>query len=78
MYYTGITTNLEKRIKAHNNKKGAKYTSGRLPVKLCYNAEGYSQSEARREEFVIKSLKRREKEKLITESNLIKSDLVCV
>ena len=36
-YYTGYTTNLEKRIKAHNTgKTGAKYTRTRRPVKLIY------------------------------------------
>ena len=35
-YYTGISNNVDKRIIAHNNKKGAKYTKSRLPVKLVY------------------------------------------
>lgn len=34
--YTGYTTNIEFRIKAHNDGKGAKYTRGRLPVTLVY------------------------------------------
>ena len=34
--YTGWTNNLAKRIKTHNAGKGARYTRGRLPVKLLY------------------------------------------
>ena len=64
-YYTGITNNLKKRINAHNNKQGAKYTSQRLPVKLCYSAGGYSQSEAIKKEIDLKNWKRNKKEKLI-------------
>ena len=64
-YYTGITNNLEKRIKIHNKKQGARYTSQRLPVKLCYSMGGYTQSEARKEEIVLKDWSRAKKEKLI-------------
>ena len=34
--YTGWTNDLDKRIKAHNDGKGAKYTKPRLPVELVY------------------------------------------
>ena len=34
--YTGYTNNLENRLKAHNEGKGAKYTKSRLPVKMVY------------------------------------------
>ena len=37
--YTGWTNNLEKRIQAHNEGKGAKYTKTRLPVELVYFEE---------------------------------------
>ena len=37
--YTGWTTSLEKRIKAHNSGKGAKYTRARLPVEIVYFEE---------------------------------------
>lgn len=39
--YTGYTTNINKRLKAHNNGQGAKYTKTRLPVKLLYQ-EGFA------------------------------------
>ncbi len=64
-YYTGWTTNLEKRINAHNTGKGAKYTRGRTPVKMVYFEELNSKCEALSREFAIKKLKRNEKELLI-------------
>lgn len=66
--YTGITNNLEKRIKIHNSGKGAKYTKARLPVKLFKYFEVSSKSEALKYEFKIKKLSRDEKFKL---NNLI-------
>ena len=59
--YTGITNNLEKRIKAHNDGKGAKYTRGRTPVILLKFFEFNSKSEALKEEYRIKQLPRQEK-----------------
>ena len=35
-YYTGYTTDVKRRLVAHNSGKGAKYTRARLPVKLIY------------------------------------------
>lgn len=63
--YTGWTNNLEKRIKAHSNGKGAKYTKARLPVELVYFEEYENKIEAMRREYAIKQLKRREKLMLI-------------
>ena len=63
--YTGITNNLEKRIKAHNNKKGAKAVKGKLPVRLVYQEQYDHQQSALSRESEIKSLKREEKLKLI-------------
>ena len=60
--YTGITTNLDRRIKEHNNlKSGAKYTKVRRPVKLVYSKEFIDRSEASKEEARIKKLSRQEK-----------------
>ena len=64
-YYCGITNNLEKRIDIHNEGKGAKYTKGRLPVKLVKFWEFKTKSEACKEEYRIKKLSREEKIKLI-------------
>ena len=64
-YYTGYTNDLEKRIKAHNEGKGAKYTKGIGPVELIYYEEYEEKAIARRREWEIKQLSRVEKEKLM-------------
>lgn len=63
--YTGWTNNLEKRIKAHSNGKGAKYTKARLPIELVYFEEFEDKIEAMRREYAIKKLTRKEKLLLI-------------
>ena len=64
--YTGISTNVEKRIHAHNTSKcGAKYTKSRRPVKLMYVEEYFTRSDASKREYSIKQLSRIEKYKLI-------------
>jgi putative endonuclease len=63
--YTGYTDELEKRIKVHNQGKGAKYTRGRLPVTLCYFEKVQTKSEALKREISLKKLNRKEKLKLI-------------
>jgi len=60
-FYTGITNNLEKRIATHNAGKGAKYTKGRLPVKLIKSFEVLDKSAALKMEYKIKQLSRAEK-----------------
>lgn len=64
-FYTGWTTDLERRIKVHNQGKGAKYTRARLPVTLKYYESFQTKEEAMRREYEIKHLSRREKQKLI-------------
>ena len=55
--YTGITTDVERRVKEHNGSKlGAKYTRARRPVKLIFQKEFESRSEAMIEEARIKKL----------------------
>ena len=63
--YTGYTNNLEKRIRAHNSGKGAKYTRSRLPVRVVYFEEFETKEEAQSREWHIKHLSRDEKLKLI-------------
>ena len=63
-YYTGYTNNLEKRLKAHNEGKGAKYTRGRGPVELVYYEEYEDKHSAMRREWEIKRLSRSEKESM--------------
>ena len=64
-YYTGWTNDLEKRVQAHNEGKGAKYTKGRGPVTLVYYETFEQKEEAMRREWEIKRLSKKEKELLM-------------
>lgn len=64
-FYTGWTNDIEKRIKAHNDGKGAKYTRSRLPVRLVYLEEHDTKEEAMSREYQIKKMTRHAKEKLV-------------
>lgn len=64
-FYTGCTTDLEKRLHAHNHlKSGAKYTRARRPVELVWSEEAADLSAAKKREAQIKLLSRAEKLKL--------------
>lgn len=63
--YTGWTNDIEKRLKAHNEGCGAKYTKSRRPVELVYYEEFDTKEEAMRREYRIKHLSRKKKELLI-------------
>ncbi len=67
--YTGVSTDVQRRLRTHNAGKGAKYTRGRLPVKVAYTTGGMSRSEALREENRIKSLTRVKKLMIIKENS---------
>ena len=64
-YYTGYTTDLEKRLRCHNAGKGAKYTRARLPVMLRYWEEYATKEEAMSREWQIKQMNRQKKTELI-------------
>jgi len=65
-YYTGITTDLKRRIDEHNSqKKGARYTRSRRPVELVYFEKAASRSIATRRECQIKKLTLTSKKQLI-------------
>lgn len=64
-YYTGWTNDIEKRVKTHNEGKGAKYTKTRRPVTLVYYESFQTKEEAMRREWEIKQMKRGDKEKLM-------------
>ena len=64
-FYTGITTDINRRIKEHGTKKGAKYTKQRGPFKLVYKASFDNRSSASKEEHRIKSLTLKDKLKLL-------------
>lgn len=69
--YVGITNNIENRVRAHQNGKGAKYTRGRGPFKIIYQEQCVTRSAASKRELEIKSLNHEEKLKL--KSNLFSS-----
>lgn len=64
--YTGISNDVEKRVIAHNAKKGAASLKGKLPVKLVYKEFLGSRSLALKREYLIKKLARKDKLKLIS------------
>ena len=66
--YCGMTDDIEKRLKAHNSGKGAKYTRGRGPLELVYKEECGDHSDTLRRELEIKGLTREEKLTLIKNS----------
>jgi len=59
--YTGWTTDLTRRVAAHNAGRGAKYTRSRLPVTPVYSEEQPTQNAAMRREHALKRLSRAEK-----------------
>jgi len=63
--YTGITTNITRRMAEHKAGKGAKYTKGRGPFRLVYSETYAGRGEACRREIEIKSLDRATKLKLL-------------
>lgn len=67
--YTGITTDVTRRVDEHNgvngNKSGAKYTRARQPVMVVYQEQADSRSLAAKREAAIKKLPKQEKEQLI-------------
>lgn len=65
--YTGITTDVDKRLAAHAAGKGAKYTRGRGPLELLYRETCGTHSDALRRELEVKRLPREEKLRLIGE-----------
>ena len=63
--YTGISTDVARRLEEHRNGKGAKYTRSRGPLELVYEEACADKSAALRRELEIKALSRAEKLKLI-------------
>ncbi len=65
--YTGYTNDLISRQATHNEGKGARYTRGRLPIRIVYSEEFETKSDAMKREYQIKNLSKENKEKLITD-----------
>jgi len=68
--YTGITTDLKRRVAEHNSTGhlAAKYTRTRQPVKLVYCEQQASRSTASKREYALKRLSKKAKEALVLES----------
>jgi putative endonuclease len=64
-FYTGYTTDVQRRVEEHDAGDGAKYTRGRTPVELVHVESFDSQSAAMRREYEIKQLSRGQKEALV-------------
>ena len=63
--YTGITTDIKRRISQHNSGRGAKYTKGRGPVKLMHIRQYKNRSDASKAEAKFKKFKRTKKLQII-------------
>jgi len=63
--YCGITTDISRRLKEHQNGTAARYTAARGPVTLVYTQGPFTHSEALKREYVIKQLSKHQKEKLL-------------
>src|SRR6476660_7391598 len=63
--YTGITTDLERRLRQHNSGVASRYTRSRLPVKLAHQEPHPNQSSALKREWAIKKMSKPEKVAMI-------------
>lgn len=63
-YYTGISNDLNNRLRAHNYGKGSKYVRGRLPFRVVYVEDALNRSTASKREIEIKKLSKLKKSKL--------------
>ncbi len=68
-FYTGITTDLARRVDEHNGvlKNGARYTRARQPVQLIYQESCEDRSQASKREHAIKKLDRADKQALVSQ-----------
>ena len=69
--YTGITTDVEKRLEMHRSGKGAKYTRGRGPLELVYSETCENHSQALKREWEVKKLPKEQKLQLILSRKLL-------
>lgn len=60
-YYCGVAKDVVARVAAHNEQRGAKYTRGRLPVKLVATSRAMSRGDALRRELAVKSTRKSSK-----------------
>ncbi len=63
--YTGITTDVERRLREHQTGKGAKYLKTRRPLKLVFHQPAGDRSQASKLEYAIKQLPKSKKEQIV-------------
>ena len=68
--YTGITTDMERRFRQHQEGRGAKYFRGRQPIKVVYLENGHCRSSATRREAQIKAMNRTDKTLLVSKATI--------
>jgi len=66
--YTGITTDITRRLKEHNDGRASRYTRSRLPVKLLFSEPCRGRSRALKKEYAMKQLSRKEKKAYIRDN----------
>ena len=69
-FYTGVTNDLERRLKMHNAGRASRYTRSRRPVKLLYQEAYASRAQVLARECAIKALSKEKKEKLVADGKL--------
>lgn len=73
--YTGITTDLDRRLHEHNNtKKAARYTKNRRPVELVHHEPAEDRSSATQRENAIKAMPKETKEDLVSDAEVGEND----
>jgi len=65
-FYTGVTTDIDRRLRMHQEGAASRYTRTRRPVLLVYKEECGTRSLALEREWAVKALSRQRKEELIT------------
>lgn len=71
--YTGITSNIERRVKEHKKGHGCRFTKYRRPVRLIYESKFDNKQEANEKEKEIKGFSRRKKLELVREALRLRS-----
>ena len=74
--YTGMTNQLQGRLKAHNGARGAKYTRARQPVILVWSMRCRSRGSALSLEYAVKQLTRCQKQALIAAAGTARRKMV--
>jgi len=65
-FYTGVTTDIDRRLREHQEGTASRYTRTRRPVVLAYREKCGTRSQSLARECAVKSLSRRRKEELIS------------